>query len=1026
MATTASTTSVQELYIAYFGRPADAAGLAFYADALDAGTTTVSAIATSFGASTEAATTVALTTSAYVSAVYLQAFGRAYVSATDGTFWTDAITNGDTTKELAMVQILNGATGTDATAVTNKVAVANTYTVAVTTDGKTYSGATAITAAKAVMSGVTATASTVTSGNTAAATAVTNLENAPEASGGTGTTFLLTTAVDNHTGGTGDDVFTADNTVAVQTSVADTLVGGAGLDTYNVYSAGATFAAAALTSVETMNIYDQDDTLDLSLLNYASVTAANFIRGAGGMTITIGTGVANLGMTDLVQGDGTLFTHAATDTSTTLNLNGVTGAHEIELNGTLLLTHVINTSGVASSFTVLDIDASTNTTINANAKLTTTLIATTVASGGVLTLTGSGNITVGILDVGFDTVTATAHTGGLTALIGATTDTVINLGSGNDVITASTENTLVTTDTLQVDAGGGTNTLILAATADISTVQEGSHYTNFDILQATTAFDFDNLAGLSGLTLTASNTIAYTNMTAAVAANILFTADNATSTTFTLKDATGTSDVVSIVNDHATAATDVTLIGISVVGVETVNVTNNNGAADGDAVFGFLANKADSVSALNFNGASDVTLIVAANTLDVAAVAVDASGLTGTGDFTLVSTSSLLSGSSVKGTANLDTIAIGTTNGTTYETFGGNDVFTGALAALVATGEDDTVISAGAGTADKITLSDTTLTLTDNHFTNMTGMEILVGTSTTGAFTVTTGTAFNTAFAGGATISTGTIAASVAASVNFQAGLANMDVTFTVDAVDMDGAAGGEDTTIVTGSGADTITFTGDSTYVGAAAGDGGTISVSSGSGIDTISITTGTILAQTNSQSVIVNAGTGADVITIVSVYADTVQSTALIVIDAGDSLTTARDTLTGADIATANLFGTGFDFTGTSTVGTLGTSNDFGTIATHNVTAGVVLFDDASTYAEELVINAANLADAVGYLNANSAALETFGFKYDSTGNGTADAFMIYNNNTTDSLIELVGVTAYDALVATAASAAGDLFIA
>ena len=180
MATTASTTSVQKLYIAYFGRPADAAGLAFYADALDAGTTTVSAIATSFGASTEAATTVALSTSAYVSAVYLQAFGRAYVSATDGTFWTDAITNGDTTKELAMVQILNGATGTDATAVTNKVAVANTYTVAVTTDGKTYSGATAITAAKAVMSGVTATASTVTSGNTAAATAVTNLENAPD------------------------------------------------------------------------------------------------------------------------------------------------------------------------------------------------------------------------------------------------------------------------------------------------------------------------------------------------------------------------------------------------------------------------------------------------------------------------------------------------------------------------------------------------------------------------------------------------------------------------------------------------------------------------------------------------------------------------------------------------------------------------------------------------------------------------------------------------------------------------------
>ena len=175
MATTASSTTVQQLYIAYFGRPADAAGLAYYADALDAGTTTVASIASSFGTSAEAAPIVALSTSAYVSAVYLQAFGRAYDSATDGVFWTDAITAGATTKESAMVQILAGAGGTDITAVANKVAVANTYTTAVTTDSRAYAGATAAAAAKAVLDNVTATASTVTSGNTAAQTAVTAL-----------------------------------------------------------------------------------------------------------------------------------------------------------------------------------------------------------------------------------------------------------------------------------------------------------------------------------------------------------------------------------------------------------------------------------------------------------------------------------------------------------------------------------------------------------------------------------------------------------------------------------------------------------------------------------------------------------------------------------------------------------------------------------------------------------------------------------------------------------------------------------
>ena len=137
MATVASENNVQELYIAYFGRPADPAGLAFYADALDAGTTTIEDIATSFGNSTEAASIVALSTDDYLAAVYLQAFARAYDTAVDGTFWADAINSGATTKELAMIQILDGASaGADADSVANKVTVATTYTTAVTADGK--------------------------------------------------------------------------------------------------------------------------------------------------------------------------------------------------------------------------------------------------------------------------------------------------------------------------------------------------------------------------------------------------------------------------------------------------------------------------------------------------------------------------------------------------------------------------------------------------------------------------------------------------------------------------------------------------------------------------------------------------------------------------------------------------------------------------------------------------------------------------------------------------------------------------
>ncbi len=173
MATIVSETAVQELYISYFGRPADPAGLAFYADALDAGTATIGAIATSFSDSTEAQAIIALDTDAYLTAMYLQAFARAYDNSAgaDGTFWADAINTGATTKELAMVHILSGAQGDDSTAVENKVAVSTVFTNAVTTEGKTYSGADAA-AAKAVLDAVTFDAATVDSGNTAAQTAV--------------------------------------------------------------------------------------------------------------------------------------------------------------------------------------------------------------------------------------------------------------------------------------------------------------------------------------------------------------------------------------------------------------------------------------------------------------------------------------------------------------------------------------------------------------------------------------------------------------------------------------------------------------------------------------------------------------------------------------------------------------------------------------------------------------------------------------------------------------------------------------
>ena len=180
MAAATSEKQVQELFIAYFGRPADAAGLAYYANALDSGTHIVNDIASGFAGSDEAATVVALETERYVESVYIQAFGRDYNPQTDGTFWVDSIDSGAYTKEIAMLSILNGASGSDATAVENKGKVAATYSAAQKSNKKDYSGS-AVDTAKAVLSAVTADTETLTAGTAAASKAIDNAAPLDEA-----------------------------------------------------------------------------------------------------------------------------------------------------------------------------------------------------------------------------------------------------------------------------------------------------------------------------------------------------------------------------------------------------------------------------------------------------------------------------------------------------------------------------------------------------------------------------------------------------------------------------------------------------------------------------------------------------------------------------------------------------------------------------------------------------------------------------------------------------------------------------
>jgi hypothetical protein len=849
-----------------------------------------------------------------------------------------------------------------------------------------------------------------------------------------GQTFTLTTGVDNFTGTSGNDTFSADNTGATAVlSSADVLNGGTGDDTLNVYSAGTAFNLPALTSIETLNVYDQTADQSIAAANFASVTTANLIRGDGAMTLTGGANLATVGVSDVAATGagadvGIVLAFEAARTSATVNLNGVTAAgndtdENIDINGAALTTVTVNTTGTASSFDVLDVASATAITIDAGAKLTVTSLETG-ATAAALTITGAGAVNLGALDTAIDTVTATAATGGLTAAIGAEVDTVVTLGSGNDVITAGTTDALVTANTLSVDAGAGTaDVLVITETADVDTAADAARYKNFEIIRTADSVNMGLVAGVTALQITGGTSETYSNLTAAQAGNITFQAANTTSTIFTLADASGTADAITINLASTTATTDVDVVGISVANIETVTFNATTGTnTTGDTAIGFLANSADSVSKINVTGTSDVTLTVAANTLDVVAVNIDASTMTGTADFTLVQTSDLVAGSTVTGTLNADTIALGTTRGSTYNGGAGDDAFSGALAVLVATGTNDTKVNAGTGT-DTLTLTDTTTTLDDNHFTFVTGMEKLALSNTVGDLSITTGSAFNAAFATGATITTGVMAATKDVTLN--AGLSNVAINLTIDATSLVGTAA-EAHVISTGSGADTVTFTGDATYVGVNGAAQGTIAISTGAGNDTISVTVGTLLASTAGQFATITAGTGADTITKVGVNSTTATSVAHFAMAAGDSTTTAWDSITGFDVSDGTALSDGLDFAGTAAVGTLATHLDFGTILSHNITAGVATFDDAASYNAAVVINATNLADVVGYLALNTATNDVVAFAYDSDASGTADATMVFHNGTTDSLVLLVGVTGVDAVVDTNAAGANDLFIA
>ncbi|PZR37728.1 MAG: hypothetical protein DI524_14870, partial [Ectopseudomonas oleovorans] len=124
----ATVSDLQQLYIGYFGRAADQAGLNFWLGAINNDGLTLANVHAAFVNSAEYnAQYEGLALSAKVAAVYQNVLGRA-ADAEGAAFWTNAIQSGAITEDQLIEGLLSGLSPKDALTISNKIVVANYFT----------------------------------------------------------------------------------------------------------------------------------------------------------------------------------------------------------------------------------------------------------------------------------------------------------------------------------------------------------------------------------------------------------------------------------------------------------------------------------------------------------------------------------------------------------------------------------------------------------------------------------------------------------------------------------------------------------------------------------------------------------------------------------------------------------------------------------------------------------------------------------------------------------------------------------
>ncbi|MBP7606341.1 MAG: DUF4214 domain-containing protein, partial [Giesbergeria sp.] len=300
---------VQKIYIAFYQRPADPAGLQYWASRMDAAGGDVAQVIDAFASSAEALELYgpvnATTIGAVIDSLYMALFNVA-PDAAGKQFYVDGFAAGTFTAGTIALAVLNGAQNNDLIAINNKVQVANEFTKQV--DGRdftdpyfgtgnsfnaTYSGDADAVAARDILKAVNSQPSTILS--SAAVTSALKSQiadvNDPILAVATGQT-KLTVGADNIDGVAGNTTYTAPIVQNQNGAVTNTLESGdviSAVGTGNKLVADLTLTtsggipagsaiSASTNNIQVVELRSQTPLLDIGgpHLNFSHIDAQNF------------------------------------------------------------------------------------------------------------------------------------------------------------------------------------------------------------------------------------------------------------------------------------------------------------------------------------------------------------------------------------------------------------------------------------------------------------------------------------------------------------------------------------------------------------------------------------------------------------------------------------------------------------------------------------------------------------------------------------------------------------------------------